>query len=151
MLFFQSFRSLLPDDVLIKNDRQMHGYFFWKCNEELTNMHLKAQTFSLLSDNSDIQIVPSKVWQIYFKSSNTFKTQKLAVRVFISEPFSRWHRVTEISTVWRKTDWLERRIIIFNHFKCQAGFRTLCLFCQMFCSNLISIVKPDSIDFLFSF
>lgn len=51
----------------------------------------------------------------------------------------------------RKTDWLGRRIIILDPFKCQTGFRTLCLSCQTICSNLISITQPDSrISFHFS-
>ena len=49
-------------------------------------------------------------------------------------------------TLWSKR--LGRRIIILNPFKCQTGFRTLCLFCQTICSNLISIIEPDQ-HFLF--
>lgn len=42
-------------------------------------------------------------------------------------------------------DWLTgKKIIIVNLLKCQAGFRTLCLFCQTICSNLISITEPCS-------
>lgn len=47
-------------------------------------------------------------------------------------------------TLWRKADWLGRRIIIFNPFKCQTEFGTLCIFCQTMCSNLISIIELDS-------
>lgn len=74
---------------------------------------------------------------------------KSAPAVFISERvlFGRW-KGKQNPTLLKKTDWLGRRII--NLFKCQTGFRTLCLFCQTICSNLISITEPDSTwDFFF--